>query len=375
MMTISLLTMGSSPLQDTVTPTPNADISSSSATVDSTTEIRFYENNPILTIGNQGQWDSQAIIAGAVTFYEDVYHMFYSGLGDQTPHGSFSIGHATSQNGLTWEKDINNPILTVPEANIPIPDISRVALPEGPNMGLFASCAIVENDIWTLYITQYIADFQNRSLARRMTAPSPIGPWTIDDNELLTAESIRQWDAQQLFHPCAVRTENGYNLYYGAGLDSPGLGLATSNDSLSWSYYDDSATTERKYAISDPILTYHGEIDGYLFGISHPIVLATSDGWSMFYRTRDWVPEEPVVYKIKYATSTDGISWKNYEDNPLWEALHYKNRGPGVTDNSWFAEYFSVFQSETTFMIYSHFSNDSDTDLSTINLGFWNPAE
>ncbi|MFC2088377.1 hypothetical protein ACFLSX_02160, partial [Calditrichota bacterium] len=65
---------------------------------------------PVLTHGSAGAWDSLYIQHSAVVFDGTKYHMYYSAQSAITGH--FSIGHATSDEGISWEKDaLNNPVL------------------------------------------------------------------------------------------------------------------------------------------------------------------------------------------------------------------------------------------------------------------------
>ena len=68
-----------------------------------------YSNNPVLTPGKSGSWDVQNVNSPEVLFIEGTFHMWYGG-SDGTQE---QIGHATSLNGIEWEKDTLNPVLKV----------------------------------------------------------------------------------------------------------------------------------------------------------------------------------------------------------------------------------------------------------------------
>ena len=71
-----------------------------------------YATNPVLKVGSSGSWDSKNVSAPYVIFDSGVYKMWYSGGGDpatSTP----AIGYATSTDGINWEKYAQNPVLTV----------------------------------------------------------------------------------------------------------------------------------------------------------------------------------------------------------------------------------------------------------------------
>ena len=67
-----------------------------------------YLGNPILNIGPAGAWDSVFLWLPDVHFDGTIYHMWYAGFGPATG----GIGHATSFDGLDWNKDPANPILS-----------------------------------------------------------------------------------------------------------------------------------------------------------------------------------------------------------------------------------------------------------------------
>ena len=59
---------------------------------------------PVLPVGNIGDWDSRAVDFPAVVSDDDGYVMLYGGLGGDHPNEA-RIGLAHSADGITWEKD------------------------------------------------------------------------------------------------------------------------------------------------------------------------------------------------------------------------------------------------------------------------------
>ncbi len=66
-------------------------------------------STPVLSYGVAGSWDSAGLNTPFVMQTAAGYEMWYSG--DNGVVGK--IGHATSADGITWVKDINNPVLTI----------------------------------------------------------------------------------------------------------------------------------------------------------------------------------------------------------------------------------------------------------------------
>ena len=66
-------------------------------------------DNPVLTSGKPGEWDSDFIKTGPVLRKDDgSYIMYYSGGDDLASFTNFYIGMATSKDGIAWKK-YNNP--------------------------------------------------------------------------------------------------------------------------------------------------------------------------------------------------------------------------------------------------------------------------
>jgi len=60
------------------------------------------DTDPVLVIGEGGEWDDDFIHHPCVIIHDGVWHMYYSAMSAAVR--KWSIGHATSADGLTWEK-------------------------------------------------------------------------------------------------------------------------------------------------------------------------------------------------------------------------------------------------------------------------------
>lgn len=67
--------------------------------------------NPVLKPGSVGEWDDEKVETPSVIKVGFTYHMYYSGFKSNDDDGKYQIGHATSVDGLRWEKDSNNPVI------------------------------------------------------------------------------------------------------------------------------------------------------------------------------------------------------------------------------------------------------------------------
>ena len=68
-----------------------------------------YPDNPIISPGSPGQWDSWGVMSMSVVKIGHIFHLYYEG--GATGVGDLQIGHVTSTDGLHWIKDPCNPVL------------------------------------------------------------------------------------------------------------------------------------------------------------------------------------------------------------------------------------------------------------------------
>jgi predicted GH43/DUF377 family glycosyl hydrolase len=133
----------------------------------------------------------------------------------------------------------------------------------------------------------------------RATAPGPDGPWTIDPQPILTPGPTGSWDAGGLQWPSVVQTNEGYRMYF-AALDRRGgrasIGLATSDDGLTWTKHD------------GPVLT--AGVDWERGQVDRPRVAATPQGLAMVYAGG-------LLTDRGLAWSADGISWQRDGELPV----------------------------------------------------------
>lgn len=67
-------------------------------------------NNPVLSYGSSQSWDYPRVEGSSVFYDGNTYHMWYSG-GSGSDFFSWKIGYALSQDGSTWTKYEDNPVL------------------------------------------------------------------------------------------------------------------------------------------------------------------------------------------------------------------------------------------------------------------------
>jgi hypothetical protein len=70
--------------------------------------------NPVITMGDPGQWDDLDVLAGAVTHDGTQFKMWYTGAGSGGGGIEVNVGHATSPDGSTWTKYSGGPVILGP---------------------------------------------------------------------------------------------------------------------------------------------------------------------------------------------------------------------------------------------------------------------
>lgn len=253
------------------------------------TDWTKYPGNPVLVPGSATDWDREFVGFGSVIYHGGKYHMWYSG-------GSFTsnllIGHATSDDGIIWTKDINNPVLNPGPAGSW--DENWIHLPS----------VLVINNTFHMWYTGHKGT--NRSFDFQIGhATSSDGiTWTKDpNNPVLTRGATGAWDYAWIAGPSVIYDGSKYHLWYGAydGTNMIRFGHATSSDALTWTKDPSNPVLGRGYSTSWD----YPRVDS-------PCVIFDGETFHMFYSGGNYF-----TWKIGYATSTDGSIWTKYASNPV----------------------------------------------------------
>lgn len=255
-------------------------------------EFTVVSPDPIVAHGND--WDSRFTDPGAVVYHDGQFHMFRNGFKGWP--ASVEIGYVTSDDGTTWTKSDDEPVMMSKDVAY-----AKIAA--------LASSVLVESDgTWVMYF--YTWNDRNGPFASgaigRATAPAPTGPWTPDAAPVLEAGETGSWDELQVAAPSVVQTDDGYVMYYtGANKANIGqIGRATSPDGIAWT------------KDAEPVLSatgVSGDFDS--LAVYQPGVVKTDEGWVMLYKGISSRNYRSLPNGL--ATSDDGINWTRYADNPV----------------------------------------------------------
>ncbi len=290
-------------------------------------------HSPVLNVGAPGEWDDEKVYCPSVVFVNGNYHMWYSGVPDPAAD-TILIGHATSLDGLVWNKDPDNPVLEQS------PPGSWDSYP------WFFSCVIFENDTFHLWYSSY---GNNQGQIGYATTTNPNGKnWTKYSGNPVLSPTYGSWDWSQVIEP-SVATYNGtLYMFYRGGYLQGDIGFATSTDKVNW-FKDPNPCLMRGSA---------GSWDGY--SLSFPNVIYDGNEYKMWY---NGVPSSTGAIKMGLATtftlSPDTLNVPG-EYSKIQEAIDAANNGDIVlvAEDTY---YENINFRGKAITVASHFLVDSDT--------------
>ena len=251
--------------------------------------------DPVLNIGPEGSWDQTLVGEPRVFHTGDVFNMIFVGQdgtrasnGGISPFYGYSLGMATSADGLTWEKAEYNPILGL----------------KGQEFGMLWHGGVLEqNGFFVYYI---LGSTRGGRVGQRIyLATSPDGQvWTPHPDPVIDLGPASSYDGYTLAASTVLVDEGIFKMWYN-GIDAAGrmtINYATSPDGITWTKYE-----------SNPVIDLGPDTAAY-----YPSVLKVEDTYMMWYTSEG----------IRMATSADGIAWDIYPD-PVLEI------GP---EGSWYGE-------------------------------------
>jgi len=142
------------------------------------------------------------------------------------------------------------------------------------------------------------------------------------NNPVLNVGSSRSWDDKGVFAPSVILVGSTFYMYYSgksSGI-STSIGLAVSTDGVSWTR-----------STANPILTPGPMGSWDSSDIHSPSVLKVDSSYYMWYTSSVGQPGITgfIRGRIGLATSTDGVSWTKYPENPVltpdtdsWDHTH-----------------------------------------------------
>ncbi|EPY2271653.1 hypothetical protein ACXAUS_000439 [Clostridium sporogenes] len=164
-----------------------------------------------------------------VQIYDDVFHMWYIfGIewkifpGETDPQRIYKIGHATSKDGIEWERD-SKPIITekFEDESQALPTIIKL-----------------KNRYHMFFCYRQSSDFRenkNRGYRLGYAFSDDLVNWARDDEKCGIEVTEGSWDSDMLCYPHIFKCDdNIYMLYNGNEFGKHGFGLAKLEDDTIW---------------------------------------------------------------------------------------------------------------------------------------------
>ncbi len=296
---------------------------------DNPSPFTVVQHEPVVEHGPRGEWDGKYTDPGAVIFHDGQFHLFRNGF----PNWPARVGVAyhTSDDGVNWTEFSDEPVFDT--VDVPYAELA-----------ILAHSILVEDDgTWVMYFTLWNGrpGTDDAGSIGRATADSPTGLWTPDDEPILLPAGGDAWDSSQVIAPAVFQTDEGYTMYYSgtARNQIQQIGMATSDDGINWTKYDDPETTDDPYAESDPIFV--SDADWENNSIHQPRVVQLSSGkWLMIYRGNT---QSGSQMQLGLAFSEDGLNWTKFDGNPIFHASDVDGGS-----NFWFHS--AVVQNDTLYV-------------------------
>ena len=197
----------------------NIELAIGYAYYDEIIEEWIIDSNPVLE-GEPNSWDAQGVVQPAVYYDGGTYQMWYHGFENPSLYAPCGIGHATSSDGINWEKDtLNNPVL----------------LPGGPPGSFYSTWNISNCVLYGLnesgeYEYQlWFSGWDGIQTPFRMKighATSSDGiDWTVENDDLCVLDlgQAGSWDSHQVRMTSVQYFNDTLRMWYGGIGETPGF--------------------------------------------------------------------------------------------------------------------------------------------------------
>jgi predicted GH43/DUF377 family glycosyl hydrolase len=254
------------------------------------TEWVEYEGNPVIPAPDPAVWNHR--YTSSVVVVEGTYHLYFARqpVDAATEWGDYEVCHATSTDGLDWQMDPANPILS--------PDTGG-----GWHAGGLGPAAVIHDGS---SFHMWFAGGDGESVQVGYATSADGSAWTeYDGNPVLETGPSGSFDDGWAVPETVIVRDGLYRLWFGAAKDvGPNdyewtIGYAESSDGLEWVKHP------------GPVLEPGAGWDDWL--VYAPSVIYDGAGYHMWYSGTDGTGANG----IGYAVSADGIVWVKHLGNPV----------------------------------------------------------
>lgn len=259
------------------------------------------QNTAVIQVGSSGDFDSTALIRPYVVNMGAFFLMMYTGANDA---GRYTIGYATSTDGVTWTKLGSGAILTVGNSG------------KFDDYDVLYPCMLQEGgtfDIWYSGSRQASANRIGYATGNAFNArvgyetSSNRTSWSRENSGLpvLNLGSSGKFDEFGVEDIVVLKDSSTYRAWFtGTCLadTKKRIGYATSSDGLTWTRQNS----------GNAVLDVGAGGSWESQAVCQPTVVKDGSTYRMWY-----VGFDGTTYKIGYATSSDGSTWSKSSSNPV----------------------------------------------------------
>ena len=178
-----------------------------------------FAGNPVLTTGEEGEWDVALVGGAEVVFHNGKYHMWYNGARSMPADDGLlvDIGYATSRDGVHWTKLEENPC------------IRGVYASGMRQVSVYAPSVIWDEGGFKMWYTTLVKN----GLSINMASSGDGSSWQM--NSANPAVQASDWRFDFVGEPQVIREKSGYKMYFTSSVnDNTELAYVTSGDGLAW---------------------------------------------------------------------------------------------------------------------------------------------
>jgi predicted GH43/DUF377 family glycosyl hydrolase len=299
--------------------------------------------NPVLRPGAAGAWDDGGVESPDVLYDGAQFHMWYTGFRAGSQYSQ--IGHATSSDGIVWQKDVTNPVL---EAGNRFDWDEAASAPAV----VYNSADPDPNQRWRMWYAGRGPAF-TLSIGYAYSADG-VNWEKSDENPVLEPTFARVdalWDDESVLSPAVTYRNGQYHMWYAARGTQLQIGYATSPDGVNWTQH-----------ATNPVLAPGTGADWDNGEIAAPAILVGPD-FEMWYSGANEILDQTY---IGYATSDSETGWSKAPINPVIGGE------PGAWD-AYSVYYPSVLLHNGTRMLWYH-GEQVKNGLKQIGLARFNPG-
>jgi len=288
-----------------------------------------YIDNPILTPGSAGLWDDTWVELPWVILIDGIYHMFYIGRNSSQVS---SVGYASSTNGINFTKYAGNPVLSPAS---------------GWDSAVIRGMSVLyEDGVWHMWYSG--SDTVDETFQIGYANSTNKFTWTkCIGNPIFTFGAAGSWDDRTVFCPRVYKIGSTYNMFYAAKSrntvwgnhrnvyegSSWRIGLAASSNRLNWMRNE-----------CNPIISagFYGMFDDT--GVSIVSMISVNNSYYVYYEGQTYESDKE-YWRIGLLNTSDLVTYP--------QRISYRFVAPNGTITTTFKQGWLLWAQNGSWQIYS----------------------